>query len=185
MPVITEGSLTFDFAFDAIKFDGTDYYRNHFNKINVRACRNKKNPCSRTILKAVPAVDILAINTSTGYLIEVRDYTLETQEKILEDLIEQFLGKVLLTLAAILPMKINATVTSEKDIADLFSKTAQIEAILHLELPPSSSQLQLASWSRSKIQMTLKRKLKGNINPKVVSKQDLQGLPWTVTGQLP
>jgi len=182
---IPEGTLMFNFEFDAIKFDDTDYYRNHFGKIHVRACRKKKNPCDRETLKAVPAVDILAVNTTTGYLIEVKDFTLETQEKILEDLIEQFLGKVLLTLSAILPMKINATVTSEKDIADLFSKTTQIEAILHLELPPSSSQLQLASWSRSKIQMTLKRKFKGNINPKVVSKQDLQGLPWTVTGQLP
>ncbi len=181
MPPITEGTLIFNFAFDAIKFDNTDYYRNHFGKIHVRACRNKKNPCSRTILKGVPAVDILAVNTTTGYLIEVRDYTLETQEKRLDDLIEQFLGKVLLTLSAILPMKINATVTAERNIADLFSKVPQIEAILHLELPPLPSQLQLASWDRSEIQMDLKRKLKGNINPKVVSKIDHQNLPWTVT----
>lgn len=178
---IPEGTLTFNFAFDAIKFDSTDYYRNHFGRTHVRACRNKKNPCSRTILKGVPAVDILAVNTTTGYLIEVRDFTLETQEKRLDDLIEQFLGKVLLTLSAILPMKINATVITERDIADLFSKALQIEAILHLELPSLPSNLTLASWDCSEIQMDLKRKLKGNINPKVVSKTNLQGLPWTVT----
>jgi hypothetical protein len=181
MADITEGNLTFNFAFDAIKFDDTDYYRNHFGKVHVRACRNKKNPCSRTILKAVPAVDILAVNTTTGYLIEVKDFTLETEEKRLDDLIEQFLGKVFLTLSAILPMKINATITDEQNFADLFSKVSQIEVILHIELPPTSSPLTLASWNRSNIQIDLKRKLKGNINPKVVSKTDLQSLPWTVT----
>lgn len=175
-----EGSLTFNFAFDAIKFDSTDYYRNHFGKIHVRACRNKRNPCNREIIQALPGVDILAVNITTGYLIEVKNFTLETQEKRLDDLIEQFLGKILLTLSTILPMKINAKVTAERDIADLFSKALQIEAILHLELPSLPSSLTLASWDCADIQMDLKRKLKGNINPKVVSKINLQGLPWTV-----
>lgn len=179
---IQEGNLLFSFEFDAIKFDDTEYYCQHFGRIHVRACRNKRNPCDGTILKGVPAVDILAVDTTNiGYLIEIRDYTYsDARDKNLDDLIEEFLGKVLLTLSSILPMKINATNTSEREIADLFSKISHINAILHIELPSSPSPLQQASWSLSTIEMMLKRKLKGNIIPKVVSKVNIQNLPWTV-----
>lgn len=178
---IQEGNLLFSFEFDAIKFDNTEYYRQHFGKIHVRACRKKRTPCDRITLKGVPAVDILAVNADTGYLIEIRDYTNpDTVDKNLDDLIEEFLGKVLLTLSAILPMKINAN-SSEKEIANLFSNVSHIDVILHLELPSLPSSLQQASWSRSTIQMKLKNKLKENVNPKVVSKIHLQNLPWIVS----
>jgi len=56
---IIEGKLTFHFDFDAIKFDDTAFYRNHFSRIT----------------NAIKAVDIVAVNNEIGYLIEIKDYT--------------------------------------------------------------------------------------------------------------
>lgn len=170
MPVILEGNLSFSFEFDAIKFDDSSYYRKHFSKI--------KNE--------IAAVDILAVNSSTGYLIEIKDYTHpDTEELQLNELIETVVNKVLSTLSAILPMKNYASIPiEEKETVTLFSKANEIKVFLHLELPPPRSKLEQSTWDFQKIQMKLKNKLKPiDAHPKVVSKTILKekGFPWSVT----
>jgi hypothetical protein len=165
--IIEEKNLRFSFEFDAIKFDDTSYYRDCFNKI--------KN--------GTKAIDILAVNSNIGYLIEIRDYTHPaTKDKKLIDLIEAILNKVISTLAAILPMKNNANIQLEKDIATLFSKTTEIKIFLHIEFPPPESNLEQASWSCQKIQMKLKRRLQSiDVDPQVVTKKYPDNFPWKVT----
>ncbi len=60
---------------------------------------------------------ILAVNQEIGYLIEIKDYT-DPNTKILtmNELIEAIINKVISTLAAILPMKINVNVSKDKFI---------------------------------------------------------------------
>lgn len=199
MSIIVEKCLTFNFDFNAIKFDNTDYYRKNFG-IKLRNCNkkpsccdltqscscpvdefgNKKGTCYKT-MQNIPAVDILAVNGEAGYLIEIKDFRHPaTQEKNLDELIEQFVRKVFSTLSAILPMKNGAINLTEKEIATSFTKTTHISVILHIELPPSSSPLTLASWDLSDIEMELKKRFKGCVIPKVVSKTS-KNLSWIVT----
>ncbi len=128
MAIITEGNLSFTFEFDAIKFDDTSYYREHFSRIQ----------------NDIAAVDILAVNNGIGYLIEIKDYTHpDTENLTSSDLIEAIVKKVISTLSAILPMKNYASIpTEEKETVTLFSKTNEIKVFLHLELPPPRSKLE-------------------------------------------
>jgi dsDNA-specific endonuclease/ATPase MutS2 len=166
--IIEEKNLRFSFEFDAIKFDDTLYYRDYFNKI--------KN--------GTKAIDILAVNSNIGYLIEIKDYTHPaTKNKKLIDLIEEILTKIISTLAAILPMKNNLnTSIEEKHIATLFSKTNEIKIFLHIEFPLAESKLEQASWSCQKIQMRLKKRLQSiDADPQVVTKKYPDHFPWKVT----
>jgi hypothetical protein len=163
---IQEGNLVFNFAFDAIKFDDSQYYREHFSRI--------KN--------GIAAVDILAVNNNIGYLIEVKDYRHPDTENLeLHELIDSLINKIISTLAAILPMKNNANVATEKQIAILFSKTDELKVILHIELSPPNSKTKQSLWNFQHLQIELKKRLKPiDAHPKVVSKENLKSLPWTV-----
>ena len=166
MPVINEGNLSFNFEFDAIKFDDSSYYRHHF--INIK--------------DGIAAVDILAVNSSTGYLIEIKDYTHpDTKNLTPNELIEAMLNKVVSTLAAILPMKNNSLIDEERNIAKKFSKTFSIRVVLHIEKSPPRRTLKQSCWDIQNIEADLERKLKPiDAHPKVVSKGNLKGLPWIV-----
>jgi len=168
---IEEGNLKFFFEFDAIKFDDSQYYQKHFKEITNN----------------IKAVDILAVNNSVGYLIEIKDYTHPKTKPLKQsDLIEAIICKVISTLAAILPMKIYAANPAEREIANLFSKISQLNIILHIEQSPLNSKIKQSLWNPQHIQIKLKERLKPiDAHPKVVSKENLKGLPWTVTGQLP
>jgi len=168
MPVnIQEGNLIFSFEFDAIKFDDSQYYREHFIKIQ----------------NGISAVDILAVNGSIGYLIEIKDYRHpDTEDLNPNALIEAIVNKVISTLSAMLPMKNNANISEEKNIAENFSKTSQIRVVLHIEMPPPRRTLEQSCFNFQNIQTILKRKLKPiDAHPKVVFKENLKCLPWTVT----
>ncbi|CAG1770211.1 hypothetical protein BAC3_00877 [uncultured bacterium] len=174
MPEIKEKNLIFIFEFDAIKFDESSFYRNCFGKINIK----KYNP--NETQKGVAAVDILAVNGNTGYLIEIKDYTKPNAKLEIEKLIEVVANKVISTLAAILPMKNNASIPEEKDIAALFSKTNEIRIFLHIEFPPLSKLEQEASSDYQIIQTKLKSKLQYiDENPKVVTTEEAD-YPWSV-----
>jgi hypothetical protein len=163
---IIEGKLTFKFDFDAIKFDDTAFYRNHFSRIT----------------NAIKAVDIVAVNKEIGYLIEIKDYTdPNTKNLSMNELIEAVINKVISTLAAILPMKITANSEEEKSIAHNFSNANQIKVIVHIELPPKRRTLKQSNWDLSDLQIQLARRLRAiDAHPKVVSKDKLQDLPWIV-----
>lgn len=164
--LIQEGKLSFSFEFDAIKFDDSHYYREHFMKIQ----------------NGIGAVDILAVEGKVGYLIEIKDYTHpETKDLTPNELIEAIVNKVLSTLAAILPMKNNAVVSTEKNIANDFSKTAQIRVVLHIEIPPPRRTLKQSCFHLQDIQTQLGKRLKPiDAHAKIVSKGKLKGLPWLV-----
>ncbi len=166
---IIEGKLIFDFNCDAIKFDDTSFYRTHFSKMT----------------NGIKAVDILAVHQNIGYLIEIKDYT-NPNTKILSpnELIEAIINKVISTLAAILPMKINPNNSkdSEVTIAKKFLNINQIKVIVHIELPPKRRTLKQSNWDLPNLQIQLGRRLKAiDAHPKVVSKDNLQNLPWIVT----
>jgi len=89
--------------------------------------------------------------------------------------------KVLSTLAAILPMKNNAVISFEKNIANNFSKTSQIRVVLHIEIPPPRRTLKQSCFDLQNIQTKLGKRLKPiDAHAKVVSKGNLKGLPWKV-----
>jgi Holliday junction resolvase len=163
---IIEGKLIFDFDFDAIKFDDTAFYRNHFSRIT----------------NAIKAVDIVAVNKEIGYLIEIKDYTYpNTKNLSMNELIEAVINKVISTLAAILPMKISANSEKEKSIAHKVSIANEIKVIVHIELPPKRRTLKQSNWDLSDLQIQLGRRLRTiDAHPKVVSKDKLQDLPWIV-----
>jgi len=163
---ISEDNLSFNFEFDAIKFDDTSYYREHFSRI--------KND--------IAAVDILAVNNEIGYLIEIKNYTHpDTENLSSSDLIDAIVKKVISTLSAILPMKNSAGIPEEKKIAKYFANSSQIRVVLHIEKPPARRTLKQSCYDIQNIETSLKRKLKPiDAHPKVVSKENLKGLPWTV-----
>jgi len=167
---IQEGNLTFNFEFNAIKFDDSQYYREHFSKI--------KN--------GIAAVDILAVNDDIGYLIEIKDYTHpDTENLTMTNLVDTIVSKVISTLAAMLPMKNNANNNDEKQIAALFSQLNNIKIFFHIELPPPRNSLKQSCYDLKEIENLLKKKLKPiDAHPKVISKSS-KNLPWTVSRQLP
>jgi hypothetical protein len=168
MPIkIIEGHLAFCFQFAAIKFDDTVFYREHFSKI--------KN--------GISAVDIVAVDADTAYLIEIKDYRHpEAQDLKPNELIDAIVHKVISTLAAILPMKNNATNGEEKVIAGQFSKAPHIRVVLHIEIPPPRRTLKQSCYDLQAIEQALSKKLKPiDAHPKIVSGNNLRGLPWTVT----
>ncbi|TGO02968.1 hypothetical protein PN36_15435 [Candidatus Thiomargarita nelsonii] len=143
---IIEGKLIFDFDCEAIKFDDSTFYRKHFSKMT----------------NEIKAVDILAVNQKIGYLIEIKDYT-DPNTKILtmNELIEAIINKVISTLAAILPMKINVNNSvGERKIAKYFLIANKIKVIVHIELPPSRRTLKQSNWDLSNLQIQLRRRLR-------------------------
>jgi len=164
---IIEGKLKFYFDCDAIKFDETTFYREHFSKIT----------------DGIKAVDILAVNKEIGYLIEIKDYTdPHTKNLSMKELIEVVINKVISTLAAILPMKISVNnLAGERQIARNFLRANEIKVIVHIELPPQRRTLKQSNWDLSNLQIQLGRRLKAiDAHPKVVFKDKLQDLPWIV-----
>ena len=164
---LPEGNLKFNFEFDAIKFDDSQYYQNHFKKIQ----------------NGIAAVDFLTVSQNIGYLIEIKDYTHpDTKDLNPHDLIEVIINKVTSTLAAILPMKNNASIESEKKIASLFAKSSQIQVIFHIERPPPRRTLTQSCYNLQKMELSLKERLKPiDAHPKIISKENLKGLPWSGT----
>ena len=117
MKAITEKRLTFEFPdnFDVIKYDDTQFYRKKFIKIS----------------DGVKAVDIIAVDHSTTYLIEIKDFTHPDTKSKNVNLVDVVIQKVLFTLSALLPMKINGS-PKEKNIAEKTFLTKRIAVVLHL-----------------------------------------------------
>jgi hypothetical protein len=166
--VIQEGKLEFKFEFKAIKLDDSLYYRNSFTKIQ----------------KGLKAVDILAVDTTTSYLIEVKDYTHpDTKQLELSKLIEDIIKKMICSLAMLLPMRDKSTDRIEQDILKEFLEKKELIIVFHIELPPKRKTLKQSNYDLVDIKKRLKGKLKSitdGQNIKVVSKDNLKNLPWSV-----
>ena len=95
--------LNFDFPDDwqVSKYDDWSFYRNRFARM----------------WNGIKSLDLLAIDTDkTTWLIEVKDYRINQRTKP-SDLGEEVAHKVFDTLAAIIPAKINAANSDEKQLA--------------------------------------------------------------------
>jgi len=169
--IMKEGNLKFDFPtfFNVIKFDDSIYYRNHFEKIQ----------------QGIKAIDILAINNHENYMIEVKDYTHpDTKPLNQTQLIESIIKKFIFSLSAIYPMSYISTVDEEQKIAKNFLENKILFLIFHIEIPPPRRNLRQSNYNLSNLQLTLRRKLFSithKTNIKVVSKSNLNNLPWNVS----
>ena len=166
MPSLSIDGLNFAFppGWKASKYDDWAFYRNQFVK-------------QRNSLKAV---DALAVSdTGVAFLIEVKDYRHPEADKP-SDLPQVVADKVLHTLAALLPARLNATEPREREVARAVLQCQSLHVVLHVEQNPRRRVLDLAD-----VKQALKPLLRAvDCHPKLVcmqSTQNMAGLGWTVS----
>jgi hypothetical protein len=163
---IEADGLNFDFpdTWKVSKYDNWAFYRNQFSKIR----------------DGIKAVDLIAVDRQDIWLIEVKDYRQFSRTKP-SDLAEEVRDKVLYTLAAMLPAKINASDTDEQDFATKVLKGTQLHVILHLEQPEKHSKLFPRAINPINLEQKLSGLIKAIARPKVVESTNMRGLEWLVT----
>ena len=166
---IQEGRLIFTFpAGDmATKYDCWDFYRKRFN----------------SAFGGAKAVDLIFVDGSTTWLIEVKDYRAHPRTKSIE-LGEEVALKVRDTLAGLVAAKNSANDFNEKSIARHALKRDRLRIVLHLEQPAKPSKLFPKAVDPSKVKQKIKQKkwLKPvDAHPDVVDQYTLKpSMPWTV-----
>jgi hypothetical protein len=145
----------------ASKYDEWSFYRNHFVKID----------------NGIKAVDALAVSTGNDvFLIEVKDYRHPETTKPSE-LPRALADKVLHTLAAMLPARLNANDPKEQQLAAAILACHTFSVVLHIEQSATRKQIVDLADLKQKIRPLLKaidRRFK------IVSMSNMQGLAWTV-----
>jgi len=169
MTTITEGALTFSFSSsgNSEKYDDWSFYRNKFGNV----CGGSK------------AVDIIHIEESETWMIEIKDYRVHRRTKVI-DLGDEVALKVRDTLAGLVAAKFNATDMIEKQFSKRAIAAKKVHVVLHLEQPRKHSKLFPRAIDPSKILLKLKQRLKAiDAHPKVVDQNSLKpNMSWTVTG---
>lgn len=160
--------LNFDFPDDWLisKYDDWSFYRNQFI----------------TIKNGIKSLDLLAVDLNkTAWLIEVKDYRLHPRTKPSELGIE-VAHKVFDTLAAIIPAKIHATDTDEKQLARAVSASRKLRVVLHLEQPAKHSKLRPRAINPVDVQQKIRQLLKPvDAHPLVVDMKSMRDLEWNVS----
>lgn len=156
--------LKFSFPSDwqASQYDQWSFYRNQFIKQQ----------------EGLQAVDIVASSPQgVAYLIEVKDYRHPDTEKPTA-LSTAITHKVIHTLAALLPARLNANEPAESALAASLLNAGKLQVIAHIEQPGSKHQIVDLADLKQKLKKSLRA-----IDPhvKIVSKQNLRGLPWSVS----
>jgi len=159
-------TLTFEFedSWTVSKYDDWSFYRNRFSRI--------KN--------GISAVDIVAVSPGRGaWLIEAKDYRKSRQVKS-DELINALVEKVLDTLAAMIPAKINGDVDRETFVATKVSSATALRIVFHIEQQANESRIR-PRMVIPNLQEKLRQKLKW-IDPHllVVEMDNMRGLPWRV-----
>ncbi|GGA66996.1 hypothetical protein GCM10011369_05790 [Neiella marina] len=166
---LTEDSLKFTFAVgvEATKYDDWSHYRNQFN----------------SAFGGTKAVDLIAIDNGTTWLIEVKDYRAHRRTKPI-DLGEEVALKVRDTLAGLVSAKLHANDAAEKRFAKEALKQPRLKIALHLEQQRKPSKLFPLAVDPSKVKMKLKQWLKAlDAHPAIVTQQTLKPeMNWTVQG---
>jgi hypothetical protein len=164
--VIVDG-LNFDFEDEWIvsKYDEWQFYR-RFGRI--------KN--------GIKAIDLLVLSPDkTAYFVEAKDYRVHQRTKPSE-LSEELVAKVLATLSALLPTKINGTDRQETAIATAVLSARKLRVILHLEQPARHSKLFPRAIDPADVEQKLRQGLKPiDPHPKVTERTRMRDLPWRVT----
>lgn len=162
-------TFTFPASWKISKYDDWAFYRKQFSKM----------------WNGIKAVDLLAIENQVTWFIEVKDYRRSRRTKGL-DLVDEVAQKVLYTVAAMLPAKVNASVTDENDFAGEVVKSTQLRVVLHLEQPLKQSKLFPRAFDPANVQIKLKSLVKPiDPHPKVVESTRMQGLAWTASRIIP
>jgi len=159
--------LNFDFPDDwqVSKYDDWSFYRKRFARM----------------WNGIKSLDLLAIDTDkTTWLIEVKDYRTNSRTKP-SDLGEEVAHKVFDTLSAIIPAKINATHSDEKQFARAVSASRKLRVVLHLEQPEKHSKLRPRAINPADVQQKMRQFLKPvDAHPLVVDMKSMRGLEWHV-----
>ena len=167
MPHINVDGLWFEFPdrWTASKYDDWVFYRNQWTKMR----------------SGVKSVDILAVDPErTGWLIEVKDYSKHPRTKP-SDLAQEIADKVFDTLAAMLPVRVNATDDTEKFVASPMARAMNLRVVLHLEQPVVLSRLRPHVINPADIRQRLKQLLKPvDPHPAVTAMAQMAALPWQV-----
>ena len=161
------GSLTFNFpnSWQVSKYDEWDFYRNQFLKM----------------LDGIKAVDLIAIENQVVWLIEAKDYRSHRREKTIS-LVDEVAKKVVWTLSAMIPAKINASNSFESNFAKDVCNATKVRIVLHLEQSVKTSKLFPRAVDPTKVQLKLRTLIKPiDPHPKVVESTQMQNLAWTVT----
>lgn len=162
---LQEGQLTFTFpdGWVASKYDAWSFYRNQFVKQ----------------LDGIQAVDFIAIDPrGTAYLIEVKDYRHPDTDKPLQ-LAATIANKVLMTLAALLPCRLNGTDASEQATAKRTLESKQLRVVVHIEQPKRHMPIVDPADLRMKLRQVVRAV---DAHPKVATMQTMPhlGLGWSV-----
>lgn len=153
--------FTFPEGWTASKYDEWSFYRGDMNRI----CNGLK------------AVDLVALSPEKhAYFVEVKDYRHPDTEKpsMLADAVA---AKVLHTLAAMLPARLNAQDTDEKTLSHQLLKCLSLKIVLHVEQSEKHSRMVDPADLRQKLKQRLRAV---DAHPKVCSVSHMAGLPWTV-----
>jgi hypothetical protein len=162
VPAITVEKLIFSFphGWQVSKYDDCSFYRNQFARQG----------------DGIKAVDLIAISNETdAFLIEVKDYRHpSTKRKLPSELPEIIAGKVRNTLAAMLPARLNANDSAEKNFAASVLVCHSLKVVLHIEQKRHAI-------DPADIMQKLRGKLRAiDAHPKIVSMAQMQNLAWTV-----
>jgi hypothetical protein len=166
--VIQEGRLTFNFPEAlASKYDEWAHYRRQFNQA----------------FGGTKAVDLVFVDETTGWLIELKDYREHKRTKTI-DLADEIAAKVRDTLVGLISAKLNATDTDERKFAKAFLRCSRMRVVLHLEQPEKHSKLRPRAIDPAAVLLKLKGLVKSiDPHPCVVDKYSLKGaMKWTVEG---
>lgn len=191
MPIIIEGRLQFDFAQDwhASKFDEWSFYRGQYArlgdaKIQCKTCdvAVRCETCNSQRVAASKGIDILAVDDSTVcWCVEIKDYV-QTHRADYDFLADIVALKVRDTLACLVAARLNAVIPAEQQAATRALQCQRIRIVLHLEIPPTRLRLHARTNFHANVQQKLKRLVQAiDSNPLVVSMNNMQDLPWTVT----
>jgi len=154
-------TLTFPADWLASKYDDWSFYRNQFSRQD----------------NGIQAVDVLAREPNgTAYLIEVKDYRHPNTERP-SQLPQAIANKVLMTLAAMLPAKLNGNDPGERTIANAVLTCKRLRVIAHVELPQRHQPAMDPADLKQKLAQLLRAV---DAHPKVVSKNNMLGLGWAV-----
>lgn len=154
-------SFTFPTGWQASKYDDWSFYRNQFSRQH----------------SGIQAVDVLAKDPKgTAYLIEVKDYRHPDTEKP-SQLAQAIANKVLMTLAAMLPAKLNSNDPEECKMAGAVLSCNELRVIAHIELPPKHQPVVNPADLKQKLAQLLRAV---DAHPKVVSKNNMLNLGWAV-----
>lgn len=155
-------TFTFPTGWLASKYDDWSFYRKQFSRQ----------------FDGIQAVDLLVEGPdATVYLIEVKDYRHPDAEKP-SQLPQAIANKVLMTLAALLPAKLNGNDPGERTIAAEVLKGRKLRVIAHIELPKAHQPVVDPADLKQKLAQLLRAV---DAHPKVVSKDNMHSLGWTVT----